>query len=209
MKLGACPCINEPVPLDRHGKALSLALRFFGTSAENSSWWCFSVELSRVGRPFAQAHVKPPLVVRILSVFLRESCPGKTGTTWAEVSLLGFLGGSRLALDLLGHSLSVNFMGRVGYGFCFGLGCLELRVFLSFRCLLGLRGLALGCGRRFRTPRGFSLPGMADCFLLCIGRLEFRHLALDRLALGRFLCRCCLLCSGRRTPLLALGGFGC
>ena len=51
--------------------------------------------------------------------------------------LLGFLGESPLGLDLLGQSLSVIFLGRVGYGFCLGLGCLELCAFMSCRCLLG------------------------------------------------------------------------
>ena len=79
-----------------------------------------------------------------------------------------------MGLNLLGRSLSINFLGRVGYGFCLGLGCRELRVFLSFRCLFGLRGLALGCGRLFRSPGNFSLPSLAGCFFFCIGRLELR-----------------------------------
>ena len=105
--------------------------------------------------------------------------------------------------------MRLNFLGRVGYGFCLGLGCPELRVFLSFRSPLGLRCLALGCGRLSRTPGGFSYPSFAGCLFLCLSRLGLRLLVLDRLALGRFLCRCCLLCSGRRTPLPARGGVGC
>ena len=114
-----------------------------------------------------------------------------------------------LLLDLLGRSLRVNFVDRVGCGFCLGLGCRELRVFPSFRCLLGLRGLGLGCGRLFRTPGGFSFPSLAGCFVLCLGRLGLRLLDLDWLALGCLLCRCCLVCSGRRALLLTLGSFGC
>ena len=107
-----------------------------------------------------------------------------------------------MGFNLLGQSSSAGFPGRVGYG-CLGLGCLELRVFLSFRCLLGLRGLSLGCGRLFCALGGFSFSDLASCFLLGLGRLKLRLLML-----GRFLCRCCLICFGRRTPLPALGGVG-
>ena len=68
----------------------------------------------------------------------------------------GFLKGSRLGLDLLGQSVSVSFLGRVGYGYCLGLEGLGLCVFLSFRCLLGLRGLALGCGFSARLAASAS-----------------------------------------------------
>ena len=84
-----------------------------------------------------------------------------------------------------------------------------LSVDLSFRCFLDLCGLALCCERLFRALGGFSFPSQAGCVFLCLGRLELRFLILGRLALGRFLCCCCLLCIGRRTPLLELGGVGC
>ena len=106
-----------------------------------------------------------------------------------------------LLLDLLGRRLRVNFMGRDGYGLRLGLGCRELRVVLSFRCLFGLRGLALGCGRLFRAPGDFSFPGLAGCFVLCLGHLGLRLLVLECLALGCLLSRCCLL---RRGPLVCL-----
>ena len=86
--------------------------------------------------------------------------------------------GRGLLLDLLGRSLRVNFLGRDGYGLCLGLGCRELRVVLSFRCLFGLRGLALGCGRLFRAPGDFSFPGLAGCLFICLGRLDFDSLSL-------------------------------
>ena len=114
-----------------------------------------------------------------------------------------------MGVGVLDRSLCINFLGRFGYGFCLGFGCLELRVFLSLRCLLGLRGLVLGCSRLFRTLGGFGFPSMAGCLFLCLGRLELCLLVFDRLALGRFLCRCCLLCSGCKIPLPALGRFGC
>ena len=101
-----------------------------------------------------------------------------------------------MVLDLLGRRWSVNFLGRVGYGFCPGLGCRELRVFLSFRCLFGLRGLALGCGRLFRAPGDFSFPGLAGCLFFCLGRMELRLVFLDLLALGCLLSRCCRLGAG-------------
>ena len=114
-----------------------------------------------------------------------------------------------MGVDLPGRSVGVNFLGRVGYGFCLGFGCHELRVFLGFRCLLGLRGLELGCGQLSGTPGDFSFPSLAGCLFLGLGRLELRLLVLDCLKLGCLLCRCCLLCFGRRALLLALGGFGC
>ena len=78
--------------------------------------------------------------------------------------------------------MSVNFLGRFGYGFCIGLGCRELRVFLRFRCLFGLRGLVLGCGRLFGTLGDFSFPGLARGLFMGLGHLEHRLLVLGRLA---------------------------
>ena len=88
-----------------------------------------------------------------------------------------------LLLDLLGRSLRINFLGRDCYGLCLGLGCRELRVVLSLRCLFGLRGLALDCGRLFRAPGDFSFPGLAGCLFTCLGRWGLRLLVLDWLAL--------------------------
>ena len=120
-----------------------MALRFFGTGAEARFLVVLLSRIARVGRSFAQAHIIPPLFVRILSVFFRGSCPGNTGKTWAEVPLLGFLGGSRLGLDLLGQSLSVNFLGRVGYGSCLGLDALSFAPSWAFAASLASVALRL------------------------------------------------------------------
>ena len=101
-RLGARRCIDEPVLLARHGKAFPVALRAFGSGAATILLVVLLGRVARVGSPFAQAHVKPPFFVRIPSAFLRKSCPRTPGKTWAQVWLLGFLGGVRLGLDLLG-----------------------------------------------------------------------------------------------------------
>ena len=77
MKLGARPSIGEQLLLARHGKALPVALRFFGTGGETLLLVVLLGLIARAGRPFAQAYVKSPLAARIQSVFFREPCPSK------------------------------------------------------------------------------------------------------------------------------------
>ena len=145
------------------------------------------------GRPFVRVHVKPPGSVRLLGVFLRGSCHRVLGKTWAVAHLnprFRYPRGSRWVFDSPGRSLSVSFLDRVGYGSCLGLGCLYLRVDLSSRCFLGLRGPALGYERLFRTLGDFGFPSLTGYLILCLGRLELRLPVLGRLAFGRFLCCC-------------------
>ena len=62
-KLGARLCINEQILLARHGIALPVASRFFGTGAETLFLMALLGRIVRVGRPFALVNVKPPSVV--------------------------------------------------------------------------------------------------------------------------------------------------
>ena len=115
-KLEARPCIDEQVLLARHGGALLVALRFFGTGAEMLFSMALLGRIVRAG-PVALGSAKPPSVLRMLTVFLRESFPRKPAGTWAGPSLLRLLESSRWGLGLLGRRKSVNFLDRFGYGY--------------------------------------------------------------------------------------------
>ena len=68
-----------------------MALRCFGTGAETLLLVVLLDRIAQVGRPFAQAHVKPPLVVRILNVFLRAPFEGTLRGRGLGCSFLVFL----------------------------------------------------------------------------------------------------------------------